>query len=103
MGGSILALAGRPARCLPPRPGDPRGRPSIGGNDGLEVVRRLIAGTFRMLRPGGRLVMEIGIGQAGAVTTAAAAHREWEDVTFRPDLHGIARIAVLSRTGDSSR
>ncbi len=73
------------------------------GADGLDVVRRLLAGTARLLRPGGRLVIEIGIGQAGAVAAAAARHREWGDVTFRPDLHGIARIAVLSRSGASSR
>jgi hypothetical protein len=47
-------------------------------------------------------VIEIGIGQADAVA-AAAAQAEWAAVTFRPDLHGIARIAVLSRAGASSR
>ena len=73
------------------------------GGDGLDVVRRLVAEAAPMLRPGGRLVMEIGIGQADAVATAAAAHRDWAGVTFRLDLQGIARIAVLSRTGASSR
>jgi tRNA G46 methylase TrmB len=47
--------------------------------------------------------VEIGIGQAAAVATAAAAHPEWGDVTFRSDLQGIARIAVLSRTSANSR
>ena len=44
------------------------------GPDGLDVVRRLVAEAARMLRPGGRLVVEIGIGQADAVAAAAAAH-----------------------------
>jgi hypothetical protein len=47
--------------------------------------------------------MEIGIGQAGAVATAAEADGAWAGVTFRSDLQGIARIAVLSRTGGNSR
>jgi release factor glutamine methyltransferase len=72
------------------------------GPDGLEVVRRLVAEAARVLRPGGCLVMEIGIEQADRVATAAA-HRDWAGVTFRPDLQGIARIAVLSRAGASSR
>jgi release factor glutamine methyltransferase len=73
------------------------------GPDGLDVVRRLVAGAARVLRPGGCLVMEIGIGQAGAVATAAEADGAWAGVTFRSDLQGIARIAVLSRTGGNSR
>jgi len=73
------------------------------GPDGLDVVRRLVAEAAPMLRPGGRLVIEIGIGQADTVAAAAAAQAEWAAVTFRPDLHGIARIAVLSRAGASSR
>ena len=68
-----------------------------------DVVRRLVAEASRMLRPGGRLVVEIGIGQADAVVAAAAVHREWAGVTFRPDLQGIARIVVLSRSGANSR
>jgi release factor glutamine methyltransferase len=73
------------------------------GPDGLDAVRRLVAEAAPMLRPGGRLVVEIGIGQAGAVETAVAAHADWGGVTFRPDLQGIARIAVLSRAASNSR
>jgi release factor glutamine methyltransferase len=73
------------------------------GADGLDVVRRLVADAGRMLRAGGRLVMEIGIGQADAVAAAAAADQAWTGVTFRPDLQGIARIAVLSRSGADRR
>ena len=73
------------------------------GPDGLDAVRRLIAGAARVVRPGGRLVLEIGIGQADAVATIAAAEPAWAGVIFRPDLQGIARIAVLTRAGVSSR
>jgi len=74
-----------------------------GGPDGLDVVRRLVAGAGRVLRPGGWLVVEIGIGQADAVAAAAAADAGWARVTFRRDLQGIARIAVLVRADGGSR
>src|SRR5205814_3980466 len=35
--------------------------PSLdGGSDGLEIVRRVVAGAARILRPGGQLLVEIG-------------------------------------------
>jgi release factor glutamine methyltransferase len=67
------------------------------GADGLDVVRRLIHDTAARLRPGGRLVMEIGAGQAGAVARLAAAAGTWEPAVFRRDLQGIDRVAVLAR------
>jgi len=73
------------------------------GPDGLDVVRRLVAGAAPVVRPGGRLVLEIGIGQADAVVTIAATEPAWTGVTFRPDLQGIARIAVLTRATVSGR
>lgn len=39
----------------------------FGGEDGLEAYRALIPGAYRHLRPGGYLILEIGIGQAEAV------------------------------------
>ena len=73
------------------------------GPDGLDVIRRLVVDAAPIVRPGGRLVLEIGIGQADAVAAAAEAARAWAGVTFRPDLQGIARIGVLSRAGRASR
>jgi release factor glutamine methyltransferase len=73
------------------------------GPDGLDVVRRLIADGARVLRPGGRLILEIGAGQAAAVAAAAAAHRVWQTTTFHHDLQGIARVAVLACTSANGR
>jgi release factor glutamine methyltransferase len=67
------------------------------GPDGLDVVRRLIADAARVLRPTGVLVIEIGAGQAEAVAAAAARDGAWSGTTFRSDLQGIPRIAVLAR------
>ena len=44
-----------------------------GGADGLALVRRLVAGVGRVLRPGGALVLEVGMGQADAVAELARA------------------------------
>jgi release factor glutamine methyltransferase len=73
------------------------------GRDGLDVVRRLIADAARVLRPGGRLVMEIGIGQADAVAADAVRAGGWAAADFRPDLQGIPRVALLSRRGGPDR
>jgi len=44
-----------------------------GGPDGLDFIRRIIAGTPRFLRPGGALVLEFGIDQGQAVRELLAA------------------------------
>ena len=67
------------------------------GRDGLDVVRRLIAEASRVLRPGGRLLMEIGAGQADAVTELALEADTWTVEPFRLDLQSIPRVAVLER------
>ena len=67
------------------------------GRDGLDVVRRLIAGAGRVLRPRGRLLMEIGAGQADAVAELALEADTWTVEPFRLDLQDIPRVAVLER------
>jgi release factor glutamine methyltransferase len=44
-----------------------------GGADGLDVVRRVVAGAPEWLRPGGRLVVEAGRDQAEAAAALARA------------------------------
>jgi len=61
------------------------------GPDGLAVHRRIAAGAGGFLRPGGRLLAEIGFGQeaaARAVYGAAGLAVE----AIHPDLAGIARV-----------
>jgi release factor glutamine methyltransferase len=69
------------------------------GPDGLDVVRRLLVEGAPLVRPGGSLIMEIGIGQADAVAAAAAHGGVWSETAFRQDLQGIARVAMLRRAG----
>lgn len=69
----------------------------FGGDDGLDVVRRLLHESPKALAPGGRLVIEFGVDQEQGVRTAAAA-AGWNVVTVRADLQRIPRTIVLSRS-----
>lgn len=66
-----------------------------GGPDGLAALRRLVAGTAEWLKPGGWLVLEIGAGQAAAVTQLANDTGRYEATQVAPDYQGIPRIASM--------
>ena len=75
-------------------PADVRSEPASaldGGADGLDLVRRLVAGAPALLSPGGVLALEIGAGQAAA-TSAALAAAGFADIQARRDLAGIERV-----------
>jgi release factor glutamine methyltransferase len=64
-----------------------------GGDDGLDVYRRLIPEAERLLKPGGWLVMEIGHDLRDAVRDMLVA---WKEVEIRNDLAGLPRV-ILAR------
>jgi release factor glutamine methyltransferase len=64
------------------------------GPTGLEIYQRLIPQARPVLKPQGWLIMEIGYGQQGALQTLLSG---WRDVTFAPDLQGIARVVQAKR------
>lgn len=66
-----------------------------GGTDGLDAYRTIIPALPGRLAPDGKAYLEIGFGQAPAIARLAAEARFACD--FRPDLAGIARVAVLTR------
>lgn len=66
-----------------------------GGDDGLTAYRVLIPTAARALKPGGRIILEVGAGQAAAVT-ALLVGQGFVDVAVRPDLTGTERV-VLGR------
>ena len=63
-----------------------------GGLDGLDAYRALAGLLPRILKSGGHALLEIGIGQAGAMGTLFAG---LELVRITPDLAGIPRCVVL--------
>ena len=54
------------------------------GPDGLEIYRRLIPEAARLLKPGGRLILELGDTSLDAVRQML--DREWCDIEIIPDL-----------------
>lgn len=64
-----------------------------GGPDGLDAIRALVRGAPAHLRPGGALLMEIGLGQADAVAALLEASK-FRDISVRPDYQSIPRFAV---------
>jgi release factor glutamine methyltransferase len=64
----------------------------LGGVDGLAAIREIVRGAPAHLAAGGRLLLEHGIGQGGAVRTLLA-EAGLEGVTSWPDLAGIARVS----------
>ena len=63
-----------------------------GGEDGLDVCRRLIPAAAARLRPGGVLAVEVGAGQAAAVRSLFAAAGAFAVARERADLGGIPRV-----------
>ena len=66
------------------------------GDDGLAVIRRIVASAAPRLAEPGWLIVEFGFGQEAALR-AAAADAGWHVQRVRTDLQGIPRVAVLRR------
>ena len=66
-----------------------------GGGDGLGKIRELCASLDDKLRPGGSLLLEIGIGQSRAVAGLLDSLFPAARVEITPDLGGIDRVVSL--------
>ena len=95
--------------CNPPyvRSGDPHFDGALrfeprgaldGGPDGLDAVRRVLAGAPRHLAPEGALLLEHGYDQRQAIAALAAGQR-FEIAGGGRDLAGLDRYLVLRRAG----
>lgn len=68
-----------------------------GGTDGLEVVARIVAGAPDHLRPGGRLLVEIGADQGAAVRGLVAATGRYAGTVVHADHTGADRVVEARR------
>ena len=85
-----------PLRDAPGLPAELRHEPPValfGGEDGLGIIRRLVADARRVLKPGGWLLAEIGFGTRDAVA-ALFDESQWQRPDFLPDLAGIDRVVA---------
>jgi release factor glutamine methyltransferase len=65
-----------------------------GGDDGLDFYRRLVPEAWRLLEPGGWLMMELGYALVDAVRAMLA---DWRDVEIAADLAGLPRVVLARR------
>ncbi len=66
----------------------------FGGPSGLCVYERLIPEAWRVLKPGGSLVLELGAGQSESVMALVST---WSNVQLFPDLAGIPRVLLCEK------
>jgi release factor glutamine methyltransferase len=69
-----------------------------GGADGLDPVRRLIAGSPSILAPGGILALEIGETQGEAVLSMLRQDPLWTQASVHQDLAGRDRVVLAVRS-----
>ncbi len=67
------------------------------GEDGLDVIRQLVAGAPGHLVSGGLLALECGLGQAERVAADVNATGAFAAVRIRPDLTGRPRVVMAER------
>lgn len=71
-----------------------------GGPYGLTIHQRVIRECVDFLRPGGRLLFEVGLGQAAQVKILFSRARIWEPATFVNDSLGSPRVVHARRKAD---
>ena len=64
------------------------------GEDGLDVIRQLVAGALEYLLPGGLLALECGVGQAELIAADLNETGAFTAVRIRPDLTGAPRFVT---------
>ena len=65
-----------------------------GGTDGLDIYRRLTAEAPALLKAGGVIAVEVGIGEAHAVAALMEAHPRIVRTETLTDLGGIERVVM---------
>jgi len=87
-------IPGADIETLQPEVRDKEPRSALdGGVDGLDIVRSIIGGSVKFLKPPGVLMIEIGFGQSEAVSGLVDTS-SWQTPDFLKDLQGIDRIVV---------
>jgi len=67
-----------------------------GGEDGLDIIRRLCSQVKDKLNPDGCVLLEIGVGQADAVVQLLRELFPLADIEILPDFSGIDRVVRMT-------
>ena len=70
-----------------------------GGQDGMELLRRLVGAIPDLVRPGGFAALEIDEGQGGALRSLVETRIPSAEVTVEQDLAGHERILTIALRG----
>ena len=65
------------------------------GESGFEIYERLIRGAAKVLKLGGRLLMELGYQSLDGVRQMLAA--DWTEIEVISDLAGLPRVIAATR------
>jgi len=76
---------------------EPAGALRGGGNQGLDIIRRIINNVPVYLKPGGMLLLEVGQGQPDLLRDELAASPHIDSFEFIRDYSGILRVVKLRR------
>jgi methylase of polypeptide subunit release factors len=67
----------------------------------LDYYKRILKEAVLWLKPGGHLILEMGMSQINALATLVQVHPDWEWIETLRDDQGIERILILRYQGDS--
>ncbi len=82
---------------LPPEVRHDPSEALVAGEDGLDLIREILAGAWDHLRPGGALFLEIGEGQGERVEELLRETGDWARTAIQKDLAGRVRFAFAER------
>ncbi len=68
------------------------------GADGLDAARVILSEAPRFLAPGGRIMFEIGFGQAEQIAALTADDERYKSIVILKDLNDIDRVVILEGT-----
>jgi len=69
------------------------------GDEGREILNELVREAPGVLRAGGLLALEVGLGQAPSIHDTLLAHGAWEDVAIHEDYTGRDRFVTATLRG----
>jgi release factor glutamine methyltransferase len=75
----------------------------VAGEDGLSLIRQIVAGAGRVLEEGGLLALEVGMGHAGPVAGLISKEAGFGTPRVVRDLRGTERVVVAQWTGGVAR
>lgn len=73
------------------------------GATGMDIIVKLLEQAPSFLRPGGRIMFEIGYNQADLVVEATSGDDRFDSIAILRDLNEIDRVVILSCRGGEAR